>query len=105
MSANADTSTSTPNGGRDGIAPLRQQQVMTAATLQIALVGNPNCGKTALFNLLTGTRQKVANSRRRDDRAQGRSLHRAVGRQVRVLESAGGTALPRRVRTKRSRAT
>jgi ferrous iron transport protein B len=27
----------------------------------VALVGNPNCGKTALFNLLTGARQKVAN--------------------------------------------
>ncbi len=27
----------------------------------VALVGNPNCGKTALFNLLTGSRQKVAN--------------------------------------------
>jgi ferrous iron transport protein B len=27
----------------------------------IALVGNPNCGKTALFNRLTGARQKVAN--------------------------------------------
>jgi ferrous iron transport protein B len=27
----------------------------------IALVGNPNCGKTALFNLMTGARQKVAN--------------------------------------------
>jgi ferrous iron transport protein B len=27
----------------------------------IALVGNPNCGKTALFNALTGSRQKVAN--------------------------------------------
>lgn len=27
----------------------------------VALVGHPNCGKTALFNLLTGTRQKVAN--------------------------------------------
>ena len=27
----------------------------------MALVGNPNCGKTALFNLLTGSRQKVAN--------------------------------------------
>lgn len=26
-----------------------------------ALVGNPNCGKTALFNALTGGRQKVAN--------------------------------------------
>lgn len=30
-------------------------------SLRIALVGNPNCGKTALFNLLTGARQKVAN--------------------------------------------
>ena len=29
--------------------------------LRIALVGNPNCGKTSLFNHLTGTRQKVAN--------------------------------------------
>ncbi|HWH84038.1 MAG TPA: ferrous iron transporter B, partial [Burkholderiaceae bacterium] len=35
----------------------------TTATLpwSVALVGNPNCGKTALFNLLTGARQKVAN--------------------------------------------
>ena len=29
--------------------------------LRIALVGVPNCGKTALFNRLTGSRQKVAN--------------------------------------------
>ena len=29
--------------------------------LRVALVGNPNCGKTSLFNHLTGTRQKVAN--------------------------------------------
>ena len=27
----------------------------------VALVGNPNCGKTALFNLLTGSRQKIGN--------------------------------------------
>jgi len=34
----------------------------TAGPLRtLALVGNPNCGKTALFNLLTGARQKVAN--------------------------------------------
>lgn len=32
-----------------------------AATPRLALVGNPNCGKTALFNLLTGSKQKVAN--------------------------------------------
>ena len=32
-----------------------------AAPLQLALVGSPNSGKTALFNQLTGRRQKVAN--------------------------------------------
>lgn len=30
-------------------------------TLTIALAGNPNCGKTTLFNNLTGARQKVGN--------------------------------------------
>jgi Fe2+ transport system protein B len=40
---------------------------------RVALVGNPNSGKTALFNALTGSRQKVANypgvtaARRHDD--------------------------------------
>ena len=34
---------------------------MSAAVLRVALIGNPNCGKSALFNLLTGSRQKVAN--------------------------------------------
>ncbi|MGH6972894.1 MAG: FeoB small GTPase domain-containing protein, partial [Caulobacteraceae bacterium] len=29
--------------------------------LRVALAGAPNCGKTALFNALTGARQKVAN--------------------------------------------
>ncbi|MEO6921342.1 MAG: ferrous iron transporter B [Collimonas sp.] len=33
----------------------------STSSLRIALVGNPNCGKTALFNQLTGSRQKVAN--------------------------------------------
>ncbi|MBL8529058.1 MAG: 50S ribosome-binding GTPase, partial [Burkholderiales bacterium] len=27
----------------------------------IALVGNPNCGKTTVFNALTGSRQQVGN--------------------------------------------
>lgn len=31
------------------------------AVLTVALVGNPNCGKTTLFNALTGARQKVGN--------------------------------------------
>jgi ferrous iron transport protein B len=29
--------------------------------VRFALIGNPNCGKTSLFNLLTGARAKVAN--------------------------------------------
>src|SRR5438094_4730823 len=33
----------------------------TNATLTIALAGNPNSGKTTIFNALTGLRQKVAN--------------------------------------------
>ncbi len=35
-------------------------QVLTGAR-HLALVGTPNSGKTALFNALTGSRQKVAN--------------------------------------------
>ena len=34
---------------------------MTPATLTIALAGNPNAGKTTIFNNITGTRQKVGN--------------------------------------------
>src|SRR6476469_9674009 len=31
------------------------------ATLTVALAGNPNSGKTTVFNAMTGLRQKVAN--------------------------------------------
>ncbi len=34
---------------------------MEAPLYNIVLVGTPNCGKTSLFNALTGSRQKVAN--------------------------------------------
>ena len=61
--------------------------------LRIALVGNPNCGKTALFNLLTGSRQKVANYagvtvERKEGRLAGRS-----GRHYALLDLPGAYSL------------
>lgn len=37
------------------------QSSTRSSTIKIALVGNPNSGKTTLFNLLTGLQQKVGN--------------------------------------------
>jgi ferrous iron transport protein B len=34
---------------------------LPAKQIRVALAGNPNCGKTSLFNALTGARQRVAN--------------------------------------------
>ncbi|MBP6749198.1 MAG: ferrous iron transporter B [Xanthomonadaceae bacterium] len=54
----------------------------SASAFRLALIGNPNCGKTALFNLLTGSRQKVANY-------AGVTIERKEGR----LVSPGGRPL------------
>lgn len=34
---------------------------MAEKRIRVACVGNPNCGKTTLFNALTGAKLKVAN--------------------------------------------
>jgi len=61
--------------------------------MRIALVGNPNCGKTALFNLLTGSRQKVANyAGVTVERKEGRLLAPS-GRQYAVLDLPGAYSL------------
>lgn len=63
------------------------------ATLKLGLVGNPNCGKTALFNALTGSRQKVANyAGVTVERKEGRFTTPA-GREVRVLDLPGTYSL------------
>jgi ferrous iron transport protein B len=59
----------------------------------LSLIGVPNCGKTALFNRLTGSRQKVANYpgvtvERKEGRFVGTS-----GRVYRVLDLPGAYSL------------
>ena len=59
----------------------------------VALVGNPNCGKTALFNRLTGSHQKVANyAGVTVERKEGR-LTSAGGRVLRLLDLPGAYSL------------
>ncbi len=66
---------------------------MHAKSPRIALVGSPNCGKTALFNLLTGSRQKVANyAGVTVERKEGR-LVAPSGRQYAVLDLPGAYSL------------
>jgi ferrous iron transport protein B len=63
--------------------------VAAGAPQLIALVGNPNCGKTALFNLLTGSRQKVANyAGVTVERKEGIAITPS-GKRVRMLDLPG----------------
>jgi ferrous iron transport protein B len=64
-----------------------------ADTARIALVGNPNSGKTALFNALTGSRQKVANYAGVTVERKEGVLTTPAGRQMRVLDLPGTYSL------------
>ncbi|HZE43212.1 MAG TPA: ferrous iron transporter B [Steroidobacteraceae bacterium] len=59
----------------------------------IALVGNPNCGKTALFNILTGSRQKVANYAGVTVERKEGSLVTPSGLRIRILDLPGAYSL------------
>src|ERR1700756_3936436 len=60
---------------------------------RLALVGNPNCGKTALFNALTGARQKVANYAGVTVERKEGSLVTPDGRRMLVLDLPGSYSL------------
>ena len=63
------------------------------AALRVALLGNPNCGKTALFNLLTGSRQKVANYAGVTVERKVGLLKTPSGRRIEVLDLPGAYSL------------
>ena len=70
---------------------------MTAAAVpgsrRMALVGNPNSGKTALFNALTGSRQKVANYAGVTVERKEGQVTAPSGRVIQVLDLPGTYSL------------
>jgi ferrous iron transport protein B len=67
---------------------------LAAPQLSVSLVGVPNCGKTALFNRLTGSRQKVANYPGVTvERKEGRLTGPRTGRTFRVVDLPGAYSL------------
>ena len=66
---------------------------VSAPSPLIALVGNPNCGKTALFNILTGSRQKVANYAGVTVERKEGSLLTPSGLRIRILDLPGAYSL------------
>jgi ferrous iron transport protein B len=64
------------------------------STAYIVLTGNPNCGKTTVFNALTGLRAKVGNyAGVTVERKEGPLLRAAPGLKVRVLDLPGTYSL------------
>jgi ferrous iron transport protein B len=60
----------------------------------LSLIGVPNCGKTALFNRLTGSRQKVANYPGVTvERKEGRFVGPRTGRTYRLIDLPGAYSL------------
>ncbi|MGN6702008.1 MAG: FeoB small GTPase domain-containing protein, partial [Burkholderiaceae bacterium] len=60
---------------------------------RLALVGNPNCGKTALFNRLTGARQKVANYAGVTVERKEGQFTSAAGRAYQIVDLPGAYSL------------
>ena len=63
------------------------------AQRRLALLGNPNCGKTALFNRLTGSQQKVANYAGVTVELKRGLMKTKAGRSVTVIDLPGTYSL------------
>lgn len=66
---------------------------MQVRTARVALVGNPNSGKTALFNALTGAHQKVANYAGVTVERKEGQIRTGDGRHLSVLDLPGTYSL------------
>ena len=65
-----------------------------AETAYVVLTGNPNCGKTTLFNALTGLRAKVGNyAGVTVERKEGKLIGALTDNNIRVLDLPGTYSL------------
>ena len=73
---------------------VQAQALAPTTTPSLSLIGVPNCGKTALFNRLTGSRQKVANYPGVTvERKEGRFVGPRSGRIFRLVDLPGAYSL------------
>ena len=90
-----------PPSGPDATSPLPAHFTGGAApaahgTPTFALVGNPNCGKSTLFNALTGLKQKVGNYPGVTVEKKMGECYSQHGRAMRVIDLPGAYSLAAR---------
>ena len=75
-------------------APDKSPSAVKATTDYVVLTGNPNCGKTTLFNTLTGLRAKVGNyAGVTVERKEGRLIGANAPKSLMVLDLPGTYSL------------
>jgi ferrous iron transport protein B len=87
--SNSESSNAKPTNPPADHSPLAPRQ-----SAYVALTGNPNCGKTTLFNALTGLRAKVGNyAGVTVERKEGKLTGVETQRDIRVLDLPGTYSL------------
>src|SRR2546423_13878843 len=75
-------------------SPVTRHPSLVTSPSYVVLTGNPNCGKTTLFNALTGLRAKVGNyAGVTVERKEGRLLGAPAALNARVLDLPGTYSL------------
>ena len=83
-----------PSNPTAAAPPVNLSRKAATSPNYIVLTGNPNCGKTTLFNALTGLRAKVGNyAGVTVERKEGRLLNVPPGLDLRILDLPGTYSL------------